>query len=85
MKNTTKKTAWMETLVVDSDTLKAFEKERYEWSKHEAGTWRVLVVDSETGFPVDEFRSNCRYGYAGLITKVIRNTYDKNGNALGVS
>ena len=84
MSTTTKKTPWLETLIVDQNELTAWEAERnFTWDHYEGGTWRILVLDSETGFPVREFRSNMRWGK--LVKKQIRNTYDSKGNALGVS
>jgi len=86
MNNTkTEKTPWFETLHVDLDTLTAFEAKRgFTWDEGDKlGTWRILVKNS-AGDTVKEFRSNMRLGSAG-ITKVVRNTFDKHGNALGVS
>lgn len=86
MKNTkTKKTPWFETLHVDLDSLNAFEAKRgFTWDEGNlTGTWRILVKNS-AGETVKEFRSNMRWGSAG-ITKVVRNTFDKYGNALGLS
>ena len=86
MNNTkTKKTPWFETLHVDLDTLNAFEAKRgFTWDEGNlTGTWRILVKNS-AGETVKEFRSNTRWGSAG-ITKVVRNTFDKYGNALGLS
>lgn len=85
MKNTKNKTPWFETLHVDLDTLNAFEAKRgFTWDEGNlTGTWRILVKNS-AGDTVKEFRSNMRWGSAG-ITKVVRNTYDKYGNALGLS
>ena len=86
MKNTkTKKTPWFETLHVDLDTLNAFEAKRgFTWDDGNlTGTLRILVKNSACD-TVKEFRSNTRWGSAG-ITKVVRNTFDKYGNALGLS